>query len=607
MYPILTAAVLLLSLSVRTAFAAFEDMPATPRTSAQAGSTVAQGDDLAGMFLNPAALASMTQWQMYTTYEKLYVGLTDGSALGRQIVAIGAPTQWGAFAFAWDQFALAGLYTESAMGLSYARRSGQKLHWGFNLRNLAVKYGSDEYSSQNPVLKSGGSKSAMGLDLGMKYLAQSLTWGLAIANMNEPDLGIKHVNKVDRRIDLGVNSRMGSTDLNAGICRAGADTKFKFGVERLTARKTFAMRAGLNVGTRDYRNLAFGFGYNGRRFRFDYSMTMPLSGLSGTMGTHQLGLLFTWGRPVKMRAKPQKGAGAEDEEAKSLVRAKVQPPSVDERLKARQSLAQARKDILGGNYRGGLDRIKGADLGLASDEEIKDLQGLMAKAEVVASIYPRVDGNDEKARLVQTAIAAYMSGDKKTAVTAALYAYQRWPDDARILQLRDMINKAFPLEAFETKPLPGVTLPDQMLQEALELIYDGKYVSAINKCNEVLRLEPDNVMALTRTGSAYWAMGKEEEARQTWRRALKLEPGNDQLRKFLDRKSAEETRRIPKKVSEATEEEFRKSLAYYERLKRSGVEKATLQQILKKMIEQFEGTGIEMSHVYKEYELSFAN
>jgi hypothetical protein len=37
------------------------------------------------------------------------------------------------------------------------------------------------------------------------------------------------------------------------------------------------------------------------------------------------------------------------------------------------------------------------------------------------------------------------------------------------------------------------------------------------------------------------------------------------------------------------------------------VEKATLQQILKKMIEQFEGTGIEMSHVYKEYELSFAN
>jgi len=74
-----------------------------------------------------------------------------------------------------------------------------------------------------------------------------------------------------------------------------------------------------------------------------------------------------------------------------------------------------------------------------------------------------------------------------------------------------------------------------------------------------------------------------------------------------ERAPAEEPRRIPKKVSEATEEEFRKSLAYYERLKRSGVEKATLQQILKKMIEQFEGTGIEMSHVYKEYELSFAN
>ena len=77
------------------------------------------------------------------------------------------------------------------------------------------------------------------------------------------------------------------------------------------------------------------------------------------------------------------------------------------------------------------------------------------------------------------------------------------------------------------------TQPAHKIQLMLEAIYDGRYLSAISEGTDVLDLEPSNVMALTRLGSAYYAMNEREKAKQIWTKALQYDPSNEVLKKFL--------------------------------------------------------------------------
>lgn len=98
-------------------------------------------------------------------------------------------------------------------------------------------------------------------------------------------------------------------------------------------------------------------------------------------------------------------------------------------------------------------------------------------------------------------------------------------------------------------------------------------------------------------------MGLEEPARSAWRKALDLDPHNEQLLSFLKRKAPVAVRRPGKTgPTPEQEEEFRSGVAYYERLRRAGADKPTLEKILKKMIDQYEGTGVDLGYIYKEYE-----
>ncbi|MBI4422390.1 MAG: hypothetical protein HY554_01605 [Elusimicrobia bacterium] len=596
---LLLLAACLLGGPLAAAFASFEDTPAGPRAMALGSAYAAQADDVSGVFSNPAALVGLPQWQLYTTYEKMYTGLSDGTSIGRNIIAIGAPFRFGTMALGMDSFSAGSLYSERAMLLGYGRPIGRSVWMGVTLRNLSVKYGSDDFASLNKL--QGQSKTGMGLDLGFKYFTKKLTWALSILNGNEPDMGIKSASKVDRKIEIGMAAPSPVVDFLASLVKVGNDTRFNIGLERWTQKRRLALRGGVNFGSRDWRNLGMGLGYAAKAVTFDYGLSLPFSGLASKMGTHQLGLTFKWGRSgAKRAARP----GEEEEETGDVVRARTKGPSEEERERARESLARARADILKGRYQAGLEAIQGADLELMSDEEMADLSRLMKKTAVVASIFPRLEGTDPKTRIVKTAVGAFMNGNGKTAINAAIYAGQKWPQDPGIQRLRELVFKEFASEAFEVKPLQEVKLTDQFAQEALELIYGGKYVAAIAKCNEVLELEPDNILALTRIGSAYWAMGLEEPARNAWQRALKLDPGNQQLLNFINRKApSTPVRRTQKqKVTPEQEDEFRNGVAYYERLKRAGADQATLEKILKKMIDQFEGTGLDLSYIYKEYE-----
>ena len=85
---------------------------------------------------------------------------------------------------------------------------------------------------------------------------------------------------------------------------------------------------------------------------------------------------------------------------------------------------------------------------------------------------------------------------------------------------------------------PGMNLLEYKRSIALDHMYGARYHQAIDALNEVLSLEPDDLVALKRLGSAYYSLGLHKKAREAWTRALRLAPNDPQLKKFLARLSA---------------------------------------------------------------------
>ena len=166
---------------------------------------------------------------------------------------------------------------------------------------------------------------------------------------------------------------------------------------------------------------------------------------------------------------------------------------------------------------------------LPEDTAIKELR---RKLSAVTPIVEKEDGEERADEILRLALTRYLDNDPKRALNALLYAEDKKWDRAEVPRLHRLIETEHP-EIEMPKRGPGVTLIDIKLQLTLESIYDGRYLSAISECNDVLDLEPDNVLALTRLGSAYFAMNEKEKARLIWTKALQEDPNNPVLRKFL--------------------------------------------------------------------------
>jgi cytochrome c-type biogenesis protein CcmH/NrfG len=60
-----------------------------------------------------------------------------------------------------------------------------------------------------------------------------------------------------------------------------------------------------------------------------------------------------------------------------------------------------------------------------------------------------------------------------------------------------------------------------------------KYDNAINKYNEVLKTDPDNITALRRLSYTYEACGDTAKARVVWQKLLKIQPKNREIMQKL--------------------------------------------------------------------------
>ncbi|HOW29024.1 MAG TPA: tetratricopeptide repeat protein [Elusimicrobiota bacterium] len=182
-----------------------------------------------------------------------------------------------------------------------------------------------------------------------------------------------------------------------------------------------------------------------------------------------------------------------------------------------------------GRFDEGLSAIQRAERLTSEDKSIQEMR---KKLESITAILPQATAPDKNGMLIRMGVTGYLENDATRTLNALRYLCQLNARNASYTRLLNMAESVFPNEQSPVL-LPGVTLVDYKLQSVVEYVYAGQYLKAINECNQVLDLEPNNVLALTRLGSSYFAMNQKEKAMSYWRRALTLDPENQVLKRFL--------------------------------------------------------------------------
>lgn len=215
----------------------------------------------------------------------------------------------------------------------------------------------------------------------------------------------------------------------------------------------------------------------------------------------------------------------------------IQTVSVMSREKSQALYQQAIERARQGSYKQAQSALMEAERLNPNDRAFSELR---QKVDAVVSILPQALADSNAGDLVKKGVMKYFENESSKSLNFLFYAQQKNPNDSAIPELVDLVKRTAPesAEILDTR----LNLIDQKLQKALEKIYSGEYLVAAKECQEVLDLEPDNALALTRLGSVYYAMGQVKQARVYWKQAAALDPRNDILKSFLQQTTMEADR-----------------------------------------------------------------
>lgn len=173
---------------------------------------------------------------------------------------------------------------------------------------------------------------------------------------------------------------------------------------------------------------------------------------------------------------------------------------------------------------------------LASDPTSPHYQKLQGKLRKIADLAPQKPSASRAWTAAGEGIAAWLSEkeDLGFAYDALRYASELAPSDKTFPRLVRALEEESPqLKLNDTKP-ENTPILEHKKEKSLHHIYDSKFYLAVKELEGVLRLDPDDVTALKRAGSAYVQLKDYRQARQAWQKALKLSPGDEQLKEYLE-------------------------------------------------------------------------
>ena len=131
------------------------------------------------------------------------------------------------------------------------------------------------------------------------------------------------------------------------------------------------------------------------------------------------------------------------------------------------------------------------------------------------------------------ALAEYVAGNSLKSMLLAHSALGYQPNNALYSDLLSMLSKMTFIEIKQDEILPRSIMIQKKLGKAAAAFYAQQFESAMRQCDEVLLIDENNALALTRLGSIYFAMGDRENARKSYMKAVALDPTDQQTIDFM--------------------------------------------------------------------------
>jgi len=603
-------------------WADFEDLGVGARPIGMGNAYTALADDVNAIYYNPAGLAQLDECQFTSGYGKLYWGLDDGSNLGSGFVGYAHPLyHWGTLGAGWLNLGLQGLYQENSFIFSYGNSLKKRLLAGFNLKLLYKKYGKTPYTEnalidggpgvsgeRDPVFSKGYSRTGFSSDLGLLYrFNREYSLGLALIDINQPHMDLK-----DNKSGVPIGVRSGFL-YNSDFLTFAFDTTFRngdvnvySGVEKWFLKRTFGARAGLGVGSRSFSNLALGASYTKYLFQLDYAFIYPLSGIRDTYGSHRISLTLRFApeKEEKKRAREERLAEVAGERAAQEELEKIkegEAKMIEERRKielAGNYYKEAIEAYRNGLYSGAVAKLRFAvELG----PERPEVQSLFKKLSSIVEVIPQETRVEREAELIRSSVSYYIEDKPKKAITTLQYASELSPKNKEIPRLLNVVKREYPAIAEQEKISEGMTLVEQKMYRALNYLYEDRSDLAIVECQEVLELEPNNTLALSRLGSAYYVIGQKEKAKELWLKVLEIEPENKEVLESLSKEGVvppkKKAKALPKE--EEMKKEFEKLLEYYRKVENSLDIDGKI-KLLQSIVDRFKPLGMDVSGLERE-------
>ncbi len=555
-----------------SAQAAFEDVGVGARVTGLGNAFTAIADDVYSVYYNPAGLGTIDRPQAATTYSRLLTGLSDNSNLQNSFVSYARPIKHGrhgAWGGAWNHFSLSGLYRETMFYGSYGRqilaeKAPNGLFAGASLKYMNRSVGSLDQAENSfgntgqvqtgqadPVLQK-GSMSTFDLDLGFLYrIRPRLTAGLMIQHLMEPNIAIAgdDTDKLGRNIKLGTSYRTPWTTLAGELDFLKApdgstDKVFTVAGEKwlpTLLHGAFGVRGSLGVGSRDYRQLTLGLSYKVYKMQIDYSFVLPLGTITGTFGSHRMGMSFLFGRP---RGAEPKFAEAILENMRELAevgtpefRAQAEQLALYKRTAQQEFLRQARVDTGEGRFGDAKQKLYQA---LGMNPKDRKIQASLEAVSLVASVYPVVEGFrvDAAQAALYEGIMSFIAGREKSALQKLAYAQSLNPGEERLEQMLQVVERKAGLS--RELPIAGTTAPtvgkEKIVGATMALmevaLRESEYDRVLKLSGEVLEIDPTNVLAWKRKATALYAKKEHVGALRALRSAKKFERRSEERKKL---------------------------------------------------------------------------